>query len=165
MRPLDLSGPAAALTSLHREFPLDQPRHSTPPARAPRRSALLAVLALTLGCSSAQDTLADHQALWARSGPPSDQYTITSTGFAPGGSLRVTVTNRAVTSAVPLGESLLSGIGETMEELFADVAVQLASDCKVTVDYDGALGYPLSVYSDCGMEGSGWTVSDFAPLP
>jgi hypothetical protein len=165
MRPLETPSYAAEAPSATQTVARDQPRSSTSPARGPRRGLLLTSLSLALGCTTDKDALADHQALWARSGPPSYQYTITSGGFAPSGSLRVTVTNRAVTSAVPVGETFPTAVAETFEELFADVGVQLDSNCKVTVHYDEALGYPLSLYSDCGMEGSGWTVSDFAALP
>jgi len=165
MRPLEPSSHAAEVPSATQSVARDRPRSSTLPARGPRRRVLLASLALALGCSADKDALADHQALWARSGPPSYQYTITSGGFAPSGSLRVTVTNRTVTSAVPVGETFPPAVGETVEELFADIGVQLDSDCKVTVHYDATLGYPLSLYSDCGMEGFGWSVSDFAPSP
>jgi hypothetical protein len=134
-----------------------------PASRRARGPILLASLALA--CGSGSDALEDHQALWAKNGPPSYQYTFATSGFAPPANLRVTVTDRVVTSTVPVGDNLPSPVGKTMEELFADAAQQLTTDCKVTVHYDETLGYPLSLYSDCGIEGAGWTVSDFAPLP
>ena len=34
--------------------------------------------------------------------------------------------------------------------------------CKTSVGDDDSLGYPLSTHSDCGEEGDGWTVTNFA---
>ena len=78
----------------------------------------------------------------------------------------MTVTARVVTGTDVLETGGLSseGIqGETVEQLFADVKSRLNGGCKVTVSYDEAIGYPLRVWSDCGQEGDGWTVSDFVP--
>lgn len=51
------------------------------------------------------------------------------------------------------------------EQLFEDIRKRLDEGCRNTSRYDESLGDPLSTYSDCGMEGGGWTVTDFASSP
>ena len=79
----------------------------------------------------------------------------------------MTVQSRSVSSTVVLSPPDLPGTvqGLTVEQLFGDIRSRLDAPCKTTAGYDDSLGYPLSAYSDCGEEGDGWTVTDFAPGP
>ena len=117
---------------------------------------------LLSACSSG---LEEHAALWRDRGPPSYQYTHGAGGFSPHIVLRVTVRSRAVSGTTALESAGFPGpfTGWTMEQLFEDIRGRLDDACKTTARYDEALGYPLSVYSDCGEEGDGWTVTDFVP--
>lgn len=78
----------------------------------------------------------------------------------------MTVRAGAVEQVVRTGTGLpdTSGAGQTVEQLFLDVQGRLRSSCAVTARYDASLGFPLSAYSDCGQEGSGWVVSGFHAL-
>ena len=122
-----------------------------------------ACLVLT-ACGSA---LEGHEALWKVHGPSSYRYTYATAGFAPQVQLRVTVQSHAVSSVVVLAptEPLGTTDGFTVEQLFEDIRARLDAPCKTTSRYEESLGYPLSTYSDCGQEGDGWTVTDFAPSP
>ena len=74
----------------------------------------------------------------------------------------VTVRSRAVSGTVVVSPPGSTFQGFTVEDLFEDVRHRLDGPCKTTVEYDQSLGYPIYAYSDCGMEGAGWTVRDFA---
>jgi hypothetical protein len=119
------------------------------------------VIALLSACGS---SLGDHEALWAAKGPAGYHYTYGTTGFPPRFELVVTVRSRVVTNTTVLSPpGYLGGQqGFTVEELFADVRQRLDGPCKTTVQYEETLGYPRSAYSDCGMEGDGWVITDFA---
>jgi len=122
-----------------------------------------ACLALS-ACGSATE---DHEALWKAKGPSSYQYTYATAGFALHVQLRVTVLSRAVSSVVVLAppEDVGTPQGYTVEQLFEDIHKRLDAPCKTTSRYDESLGYPLSTYSDCGTDGDGWTLTDFASSP
>jgi hypothetical protein len=126
-------------------------------------SRSLAGLCLLLsGCGS---SLEDQEALWRARGPSGYQYTYSSGGAALHVQLRVTVQSRVVTRTIVLAPPDLPGplLGFTVEQLFEDIRKRLyAASCKVTARYDEALGYPLSVYSDCGQEGDSWNVTDLS---
>ena len=123
------------------------------------RSSVLAGMLLLSSCGS---SLGHHEALWAASGPTSYHYTYETGGFGAGLEMEVTVRSRAVSSTVVASPPGSTGQGFSVEQLFEDVRRRLDGPCKTTVEYDEILGYPRHAYSDCGMEGDGWTVQNFA---
>lgn len=130
-----------------------------------RRWSSAGLCLLLSACSSG---LEEHEALWRDKGPSSYQYTHGAGGFSLHVVLRVTVQSGTVSNTTALSSAGFPGPyrGWTMEELFQDIRERLDEDaCKTTARYDESLGYPVSVYSNCGEEGDGWTVTDFAPGP
>lgn len=121
-------------------------------------------LFLLASCGAERDALSEHRELWAAKGPASYQYTFTSQGFSPPLQMQVTVTDGAVSSTTIVESSSPGPEGQTVEQLFSDVEKRLDSECDVNVSYEETLGYPLSVYSDCGQEGDGWATSEFSAL-
>jgi Family of unknown function (DUF6174) len=128
------------------------------------RPTMLGACLVLSACGSATE---DHEALWRAQGPSSYQYTYATGGSALHVQLRVTVLSRAVSSVVVLAppEPVGTPRGYTVEQLFEDIRKRLDRPCKTTARYDASLGYPRSTYSDCGMEGDGWTVTDLASGP
>ena len=127
-----------------------------------KRSVLSGWLLLLASCGPSVE---EHEALWASNGPTSYHYTYETSGFMAPLELLVTVRSRAVSSATVISppERLGDGVqGFTVEQLFDDLRNRLGGPCKTTARYDEALGYPRSVYSDCGMEGGGWNVMELA---
>jgi hypothetical protein len=127
----------------------------------------LLVLAWLVGCSagpSRQDQvneLADNQALWAANAPAAYGYTYTSYGVGGHLYLEVTVRDGAATLSSPSTDvGSLDPAGFLMEGVFEHVATWLGyQDCSVEVDYDAALGYPVSLRGDCGDDGEGEQLS------
>lgn len=112
--------------------------------------------------SSCGPSLGQHEELWAASGPSSYHYTYISSGFLPRLTMVVTVRSRAVSSTIVVSPPGSTAQGFNVEQLFDDVRHRLNGGCKTTVEYDSSLGYPSRTYSDCGMEGDGWIIRDFA---
>ena len=129
-----------------------------------RRPTIAGACLVLWACGS---TLEDPESLWKAKGPSSYPYTNATTGFVVPLRMRVTVQARAVAGVVVLAppEHVGTPEGYTVEQLFEDIRKRLDDGCRNTSRYDESLGYPLATYSDCGMEGGGWTVTDFASSP
>jgi len=127
----------------------------------------LTMLGACLVLSACGSAVEDHEALWKARGPSSYQYTYATGGSLPHVQLRVTVLSGALSGVVVLAppEDVGTPQGYTVEQLFEDIRKRLDTPCKTTSRYDESLGYPLSTYSDCGMEGDGWLISDFVSSP
>ena len=126
-----------------------------------KRSVLSGWVLLPASCGPSVE---DHEALWAAKGPTSYHYTYGTSGFIAPLELLVMVRSRAVSSTTVIAPPEHPGgaPGFTMEQLSDDIRQRLGGPCKTTVRYDQDLGYPRSVYSDCSMEGGGWTVTNLA---
>jgi|SoiMethySBSTD1v2_1073268.scaffolds.fasta_scaffold14778_4 hypothetical protein len=119
-------------------------------------------LALLGACGT---SLEDHEALWAAKGPAAYHYSFAWSGFLPRLEAAVMVRSGVVSDTIVTSSAGFPGEfqGWTVEQLFQDVRHRLDdSSCKTRVQYEEALGYPTSVFSDCGIEGDGWRVTDFA---
>ena len=130
-----------------------------------KRSVLLGWLLLLASCGPSVD---DHEAIWAARGPASYHYTYETSGFLPRLEAVVTVRSGVVSETSVISSSGFPGEfqGWTVEQLFQDVRHRLDDGtCKTRVEYEERLGYPASVYSDCGMEGDGWRVTELAAGP
>jgi hypothetical protein len=126
--------------------------------------ACIAALVLLASCGSGSDDLERHQQLWSSKKPAAYQYTFETRGFSRRLKLRITVQDGAVSSSVTLDPALPTASGQTIDELFGDIGTRLHdAHCAVQTSYEDSFGYPVAVYSDCGEEGDGWSLSDFSP--
>ena len=87
-----------------------------------------------------------------------------TTGFAERVDIRVTVAAGRVTDVERLGGALdvAEEAAPTIDALFDEIALSLDDgDVHVSVGYDAALGYPVTVTFDYGGEADGFDVSEF----
>jgi hypothetical protein len=102
-------------------------------------------------------------------GPASYQYTCATGGSAlhvqlarDGAVARRVQRGRALRLPSPSGRLE----GTPSSRLFEDIRQRLDRPCKTTRTLrTRSLGYPRSTYSDFGLEGDGWTVTDLASGP
>lgn len=121
---------------------------------------------VTLLACAACSELGGARETWDREEPSRYSYDVQARGFLGPFIGVVTVENGVVVSSTIDGrDDVLIGDG-TMESLFDDVEFRLDNgNCSSTAEFDETLGYPLDVYSECGIEGDGWRVIRFEVLP
>jgi hypothetical protein len=138
---------------------MQNPLEPMEPARRLIRMKKLALLAVLLAvvagaCSREGRQLDAARHRWEASGITSYRYDIVVRCFCPPLDAAVEVADGAVVSATPLTEGATAPEGRTIEELFADLEQELASEGRgeYTIEYHPDLGYPMRVVADPILE-------------
>lgn len=112
---------------------------------------LSVLLAIVVGaCAKEERQLDAARRRWEAAGITSYRYDIVVRCFCPPLDAGVEVTDGVVTAVAPLTEGATAPDGRTIDELFADLERELASEGRgeYTIEYHPDLGYPVRVTAD-----------------